>query len=53
MGRGMGMMSPPSAPPQAISKEQEIQMLKEQTKNLEEQLKMIGQRIKELGKDKD
>jgi hypothetical protein len=48
MGRGMGMMSPP--PPQAMSKEQEIQMLKEQTQVLEDQLKMIGQRIEELSK---
>jgi predicted Fe-Mo cluster-binding NifX family protein len=50
MGRGMGMMSSPPAPSQPMSKEQEIQMLKEQTRVLEEQLKMIGQRIEELGK---
>jgi predicted Fe-Mo cluster-binding NifX family protein len=50
MGRGMGMMSPTPPPPQAMSKEQEIQMLKEQTQVLEEQLRMIGQRIEELSK---
>jgi predicted Fe-Mo cluster-binding NifX family protein len=50
MGRGMGMMSPTPAPRQAMSKEQEIQMLKEQTQVLEDQLRTIGQRIEELGK---
>jgi predicted Fe-Mo cluster-binding NifX family protein len=50
MGRGMGMMSPTPPPPQTMSKEQEIQMLKEQTQALEDQLRMIGQRIEELSK---
>jgi predicted Fe-Mo cluster-binding NifX family protein len=50
MGRGIGMMGPAPTPPQTMSKEQELQMLKEQTQVLEDQLKMIGQRIEELSK---
>lgn len=49
-GMGMGMMSPPPPSPPAMSKDQEIQMLKDQTKSLEDQLRMIGQRIEKLGK---
>lgn len=50
MGRGMGMMGPAPAPPQPMNKEQEIQMLKDQTKLLHDQLKQIEQRVKELSK---
>jgi prefoldin subunit 5 len=50
MGGGMGMMSPTPPPPQVMSKEQEIQMLKEQAQFLGDQLKMIEQRIEELSK---
>jgi prefoldin subunit 5 len=53
MGGGMGMMGPASAPPQPMTKEQEVQMLKDQTKLLQDQLKQIEQRIKELSKTGD
>jgi prefoldin subunit 5 len=43
-------MSPTPPPTQPMSKEQELQMLKEQTQVLEDQLRMIGQRIEELSK---
>jgi len=52
-GRGMGMMGPTPAPPQSMTKEQEIQMLKDQTKLLHDQLKQIEQRIKDLTKKED
>ena len=42
------MMGPAPAPPQPMTKEQEIQMLKDQTKLLQDQLKQIEQRIKDL-----
>jgi len=44
------MMGLTPSPPPAMSKEQEIQMLREQTQVLEDQLRMIGQRIEELSK---
>jgi len=53
MGRSMGMMGPAATPSQPMTKEQEIQMLKDQTKLLQDQLKQIEQRIKDLTKKKD
>jgi len=54
MGRGMGvgpeMM--PQAAPQAVSPEQEIEMLKSQAQMLGQQLSEIQRRIEELGKGK-
>jgi predicted Fe-Mo cluster-binding NifX family protein len=53
MGRGMrmGMQQMPTTPPvtpQPQTKEQELQMLSEQARDLEEQLKQIKKRLEEL-----
>jgi len=56
MGRGMGMglgMTPMTGPtPQAVSPEQEIQMLKDQAQMLGQQLNEIQRRLEELEKGK-
>lgn len=49
MGRGRGMRgNQPFMPQQQISKDQELQMLKEQADSLQQQLDMLNIRIKEL-----
>ena len=49
MGRGMGgFMSPPQ--PQAFSKEEELNFLKQQLNFLKQQIEMIEKRIKEIEK---
>jgi predicted Fe-Mo cluster-binding NifX family protein len=53
MRRGMGMMSPTAPPRQPMTKEQEIQTLKDQTQALQDQLRTIGQRIDELSRESD
>ena len=57
MGRGMGGYQQPAplgvipaSPVSSITREQEIQMLKEQMKSLQEQLEQIKKRLKELEK---
>lgn len=56
MGRGMGMgagMTPMAGPaPQAMSPEQEVEMLKSQAQTLGQQLSEIQRRLEELGKGK-
>jgi predicted Fe-Mo cluster-binding NifX family protein len=54
MGRGMrGVMSGPMQPPmQPVSKDEEVQALKEQTEMLKGQLSQIEKRMQELQKDK-
>jgi len=57
MGRGMGMQnsgfSPPfsSSPPSPLSKDQELEALKEQSKALKSQLDAIMERIERLEKE--
>ena len=51
MGRGMGQPQYPPQPPQ-MSKEQEIQSLKQQAEILQEQIDAIKKRWKELDKNK-
>jgi predicted Fe-Mo cluster-binding NifX family protein len=57
MGRGMGMDMPSSesypsgsSPQPAVSKEQELNVLKEQSKLLKEQLDTMSERIEKLGR---
>jgi predicted Fe-Mo cluster-binding NifX family protein len=50
IGRGMGMGMGPGIMPEALSPEQEIDMLKSQTQILAQQLNEIQRRLKELEK---
>jgi len=55
MGRGMGagMMPGVTPPPQPVSTEQEIEVLKAQSQMLAQQLSEIQRRIEELGRKKE
>ncbi|MBE9501008.1 MAG: DUF5320 family protein [Chloroflexi bacterium] len=50
MGRGMGPGIMPQAAPQAMSPEQEMEMLRSQAQTLGQQLNEIQRRLEELGK---